>query len=821
MNISYNWLKKYINIDTPTDELSKILTSIGLEVGSEELIHTIKGGLEGLVVGQVLTCGKHPNADKLSVTTVDVGTGEPLPIVCGAPNIAAGQKVVVATVGTTLYSGEESFQIKKTKIRGEVSCGMICAEDEIGVGSSHDGIIVLPADTPIGTLAKDYYGVETDTRLEIDITPNRADATSHYGVARDIAAYYRLHDSAKGITLTLPSVDEFAVDNHDLPISIQVKNPEACPRYAGVTISNVEIKPSPTWLKNHLLAIGLRPINNVVDVTNFILHELGQPLHAFDADKISHKEVVVQTLPTKTKFTTLDEIERTLDATDLMICNGDEPMCIAGVFGGVSSGVTENTHNIFLESAYFNPVSVRKTAKRHTLNTDASFRFERGIDPDITVYALKRAALLIKEVAGGSISSEVIDLYPTPILPFDVILEKKKIDTLIGKKIADEQVKTIFDGLEIEIVQETSDSYQLKVPPYRVDVVRDVDVIEDILRLYGYNNVSHDDRLLSTLSYTQQPDSNRLQTLISEQLTAQGMNEILNNSLTKEKYYTELTTYPIKKSVKLLNALSTDLQLMRQTLLFGGLENIRRNISYKQTNLKLYEFGNCYQYDVHTTGADRQKAYTETYRLGIWLTGQNNADSWLNVQTPSNIFELKAYFLNVLERVGVDMSIIKANEFSNDLIEHGLVYTTQQGEEIGYFGMVGEKPKKLTDIKADVFYAELNWNNLLATISTGEVLYEELNKYPEVKRDFAFLLDKEITFAEIEQIAFDAERKLLKKVTLFDVYEGEKLEKGKKSYAINFVLQDRQKTLTDKVINKAMAKIRQQIEQKLNAKLRE
>lgn len=821
MNISYNWLKKYINIDTPTDELSKILTSIGLEVGSEELIHTIKGGLEGLVVGQVLTCGKHPNADKLSVTTVDVGTGEPLPIVCGAPNIAAGQKVVVATVGTTLYSGEESFQIKKTKIRGEVSCGMICAEDEIGVGSSHDGIIVLPADTPIGTLAKDYYGVETDTRLEIDITPNRADATSHYGVARDIAAYYRLHDSAKGITLTRPSVDEFAVDNHDLPISIQVKNPEACPRYAGVTISNVEIKPSPTWLKNHLLAIGLRPINNVVDVTNFILHELGQPLHAFDADKISHKEVVVQTLPTKTKFTTLDEIERTLDATDLMICNGDEPMCIAGVFGGVSSGVTENTHNIFLESAYFNPVSVRKTAKRHTLNTDASFRFERGIDPDITVYALKRAALLIKEVAGGSISSEVIDLYPTPILPFDVILEKKKIDTLIGKKIADEQVKTIFDGLEIEIVQETSDSYQLKVPPYRVDVVRDVDVIEDILRLYGYNNVSHDDRLLSTLSYTQQPDSNRLQTLISEQLTAQGMNEILNNSLTKEKYYTELTTYPIKKSVKLLNALSTDLQLMRQTLLFGGLENIRRNISYKQTNLKLYEFGNCYQYDVHTTDADRQKAYTETYRLGIWLTGQNNADSWLNVQTPSNVFELKAYFLNVLERVGVDMSIIKANEFSNDLIEHGLVYTTQQGEEIGYFGVVGEKPKKLTDIKADVFYAELNWNNLLATISTGEILYEELNKYPEVKRDFAFLLDKEITFAEIEQIAFDAERKLLKKVTLFDVYEGEKLEKGKKSYAINFVLQDRQKTLTDKVINKAMAKIRQQIEQKLNAKLRE
>lgn len=821
MNISYNWLKNYINIDTPADELSKILTSIGLEVGGQETIHTIKGGLEGLVVGEVLTCGKHENADKLSVTTVDIGTEEPLPIVCGAPNIATGQKVIVATVGTTLYDGEDSFLIKKSKIRGEVSCGMICAEDEIGIGSNHDGIIVLPSDTPIGTLAKDYYGVETDIRFEVDITPNRADATSHYGVARDIAAYYALHGSDREVKLTLPTIDTFEVDNNDLYIPIRVENSETCPRYAGITISNVQIKPSPSWLKNHLLSIGLRPINNVVDVTNFILHELGQPLHAFDADKISHKEIMVRTLPTKTKFITLDGEERDLDKEDLMICNGDEPMCIAGVFGGISSGVTENTHNIFLESAYFNPVSIRKTAKRHALNTDASFRFERGIDPNITLYALKRAAILIKEVAGGYISSEPIDLYPRPIQHFSITLEKDKIDTVIGKKIPKEEVEKILKGLEIEIVAETTENYQLKVPPYRVDVQRDVDVIEDLLRIYGYNNVENDDRLLSTLSYRQQPDTNRLQTLISEQLTSQGMNEVLNNSLTKEKYYTDLTTYPDTKSVKLLNALSTDLQLMRQTLLFGGLENIRRNVSYKQTDLKLYEFGNCYQYDMNGTHADRQKAYKETYHLGIWITGNNNTDSWLAKSYKSNIFELKAYFLNILERMGVDFAKVKVEKIQNELISTGLKYTTQQGMEIGYFGVVSPKAKGLTDVKVDVFYADLYWDNILSVIGAEEVIYQELSKYPEVKRDFAFLLDKKTTFAEIEKIAFDAERKLLKKVTLFDVYEGEKLEKGKKSYAINFILQDVHKTLTDKVINKSMNNIRQQIEQKLNAKLRD
>ena len=595
MNISYNWLKQYINIDVTPDALSKALTSIGLEVGGVEEVQTVKGGLEGLVIGEVLTCGAHENSDHLHVTTVNVGAGEPLQIVCGAPNVAAGQKVVVATVGTKLYSGDESFSIKRSKIRGVESLGMLCAQDEIGIGTSHDGIIVLPADVPVGTLAKDYYGIKSDYLLEVDITPNRVDAASHFGVARDLAAFFALKD--KSVQLTRPSVDAFAVQNTNLTIPVVVENTDACPRYSGVTISGVTVTESPEWLKNYLQIIGLRPINNIVDATNFVLHELGQPLHAFDADKIKGGEVRVKNMPEGTVFTTLDGVERKLNAADLMICNAENAMCIGGVFGGLDSGVTETTKNVFLESAYFNPVTIRKTARRHGLNTDASFRYERGCDPTNTIYVLKRCALLIQEVAGGQISSEIVDVYPEEVKPFVVELSLRKINTLIGKEIGKENIETILAALEMKIVSQNEEGYVLHVPVYRVDVQRDVDVIEDILRIYGYNNVEIGDTLKSNLSFGTKPDSYKLQHLISEQLTAQGFNEVLNNSLTKGGYYTDLTSYPADNSVKMLNPLSSDLNVMRQTMLFGGLENIARNINRKNADLKFYEFGNCYYYN--------------------------------------------------------------------------------------------------------------------------------------------------------------------------------------------------------------------------------
>ena len=592
MNISYNWLKQYINIDITPDELSKALTSIGLEVGGVDEVQTVKGGLEGLVIGEVLTCANHENSDHLHVTTVNVGAEEALQIVCGAPNVAASQKVVVATVGTKLYSGEESFTIKRSKIRGVESMGMICAEDEIGIGTSHDGIIVLPLEAVVGTLAKDYYGIKNDYLLEVDITPNRVDAASHFGVARDLAAFFALKNPA--IKLTKPSVDAFKVQNTNLTIPVTVENTEACPRYSAVTISGVKVTESPEWLKNALLVIGLRPINNIVDITNYVLHELGQPLHAFDADKIAGGEVRVKCMSKGTPFISLEGTERKLNAADLMICNAEKPMCIGGVFGGLDSGVTETTQNVFLESAYFNPVSIRKTARRHGLNTDASFRFERGCDPTNTIYVLKRCALLIQEVAGGTISSEIVDVYPQEVKPFEVEITLQKINTLIGKEIGKENIETILGALEMKIVNRTDEGYTLHVPAYRVDVQRDVDVIEDILRIYGYNNIEIGEKLMSNLSYSSKPDSHKLQNLIAEQLTAQGFNEILNNSLTKGGYYTDLTSFPAALSVKIINALSSDLNVMRQTLLFGGLENIAYNVNRQNADLKFYEFGNCY-----------------------------------------------------------------------------------------------------------------------------------------------------------------------------------------------------------------------------------
>lgn len=614
MNISYKWLSEYITCDKTAEELAKILTSIGLEVGYVEKVQTVKGGLEGLVVGEVLTCVDHENSDHLHVTTVNVGSGEPLQIVCGAPNVAAGQKVIVATIGTVLYDGDESFTIKRSKMRGVESFGMICAEDEIGVGTAHDGIIVLPADTPAGMKAAEYFGIEDDYVIEVDITPNRADATSHYGVARDLAAYFEAHQES--YTLKRPSVDAFAVADNSLPIDIQLVNPDRCPRYSGITVNNVKVGESPKWLKERLSTIGIRPINNVVDVTNYILHAFGQPLHAFDASKIVGNTVKVQTVAEGTKFVTLDGVERTLSDQDLMICNALEPMCIGGVFGGLKSGVTEHTDSVFIESAYFNPVSIRKTARRFGLNTDASFRYERGIDPHQTVYILKYAAMLIAELTGGKISSEISDVYPTPIDDFTVEVSHSKINTLIGKDIDDDMLQRIFKGLEMEVLSHTDGGYTLRVPAYRVDVQRDVDVIEDILRIYGYNNVEISDRLVANISFSKGVDSSRWQNTISEQLTANGFNEILNNSLTKAAYYADQQEYPLDHCVKIINSLSQDLSVMRQTLLYGGLESIAHNANRQNADLKMYEFGNCYHFDESRRNADnRLSPYSEEYHL--------------------------------------------------------------------------------------------------------------------------------------------------------------------------------------------------------------
>lgn len=819
MNISYNWLKQYINIDVTPDDLSKALTSIGLEVGGVEEVQTVKGGLEGLVIGEVLTCENHENSDHLHVTTVNVGEPEPLQIVCGAPNVAAGQKVVVATVGTKLYSGEESFSIKRSKIRGVESFGMICAEDEIGIGTSHDGIIVLPANAQVGTLAKDYYGIKSDYLLEVDITPNRVDAASHYGVARDLAAYFALKNP--DIKLCKPSVEAFAVQNSKLSIPVTVENPEACPRYSALTISDVTVKDSPEWLKNALLTIGLRPINNIVDVTNFVLHELGQPLHAFDADKINGKQVRVKCMPEGTPFVTLDGVERKLNAADLMICDAEKPMCIGGVFGGLTSGVTETTTNVFLESAYFHPVSIRKTARRHGLNTDASFRFERGCDPTNTIYVLKRCALLIQEVAGGTISSEIIDVYPQEVKPFEVSVSVQKINSLIGKEIGREAIETILNALEMKIVERNDEGYLLHVPVYRVDVQRDVDVIEDILRIYGYNNVEIGDKLMSTLNYGAKPDSHKLQNMIAEQLTAQGFNEILNNSLTKGAYYTDLTSFPEANCVKIINALSSDLNVMRQNLLFGGLENISYNINRRNPDLKFYEFGNSYYYHAdNKKEGEATAAYSEDFHLGMWITGSKHEQSWSVADQKSSIYELKAYINNIFTRLGINLRKLVIGEYADDLLSEALTIYSPRGNKLAIYGIVHPKIRKRMDIEQEVYYADLNWKAIMNEITKHKVQYSEISKYPEVKRDLALLLNKSVTFAEIEKIAYDTERKLLKSVTLFDVYEGKNLEAGKKSYAVSFILQDETKTLTDNQIDAIMKKIIGNLENKVEAKLR-
>lgn len=821
MNISYNWLKEYLNFNLSPEEVSAALTSIGLETDGVEKVETIKGGLEGLVVGKVLTCVEHPDSDHLHITTVDLGDGIPTQIVCGAANVAAGQHVVVATVGTKLYDGDKEFAIKKSKIRGVESFGMICAEDEIGVGTSHDGIIELPETVKPGTLAKDYYNVKDDYMFEVDLTPNRIDAASHFGVARDLAAWMK----AQGMQADLhsPSVDAFHSDRADGAIPVEVECQEATIRYAGLTIRGVKVAESPEWLRNYLTAIGQRPINNVVDITNFILNAYCQPLHCFDLAKVKGNKIVVRPAAEGSKFVTLDGVERTMTARDLMICNAEEPMCIAGVFGGLESGVTEQTTDIFLESACFHPTWVRKTARRQGLNTDASFRFERGVDPNNVIYALKAAALLVKELAGGEICGEISDFYPAPVECPMVELSLDYMSRLIGKTLDKGLVKTILAALEMEIEKETDDVLTLRIPTYRVDVTRPCDVVEDILRIYGYNNVEFDETLHASLSYRQPTDdANQLQNLVSEQLTAAGYHEIMNNSLTAVSYYDGLEMYPLDNCVRLLNPLSSDLAVMRQTLVFGGLESLAHNINRKSANLLMYEFGNVYSFDPQAESTEEKPLapFAEEAHLGIWMTGDLHTANWTAPAVKSTVFDLKAVVENVFARLGVSQKELVAKQTSNDLFAACLEYRNRGGKLIGYVGVVSHKMLKKTDISQPVYFAELNWNALVKIALKKKVEYTDLPKSMPVKRDLALLIDAATTFADVETVIRNSEKRLLKSVTLFDVYEGKNLEAGKKSYAVSMTLQDDEKTLNDKQIDAVMKKIITNLQKQLGAQLR-
>lgn len=822
MNISYKWLKEYVDFDLSAEEVAVALTSIGLEVGSVEEVQTIRGGLKGLVVGHVLTCEAHPNSDHMHITTVDLGNGEaPTQIVCGAHNVAAGQKVIVATLGTKLYDGDSEFTIKKSKLRGVESNGMICAEDEIGVGTNHDGIMVLPAETQVGTPAAEYFGLESDFLIEVDITPNRADACSHWGVARDLYAYL-LRNNLPTV-LHRPTDETFSVDNHDLPIEVVVENTEACPRYCAVTVSGCEVKESPKWLQDKLTTIGLRPINNIVDITNYVMMAYGQPLHCFDADMVKGNKVVVKSMPEGTKFVTLDGEEHTLSDRDLAICNAEEPMCIAGVFGGKGSGTYETTTNVLFESAYFHPTWIRKSARRHGLNTDASFRFERGIDPDGQIYALKQAALLAKELAGGTISMEIVDVEaPGLTKKFEVELPYQYTTDIIGKDIPHTLIKTIVEALDMKVVEETPEALRLEVPAYRVDVQRPCDVVEDVLRIYGYNNVEIPTSLKSSLTIKGIHDvSFRLQTLVSEQLVGCGFNEILNNSLTREAYYNESKTYAPEHLVRLINPLSTDLNVMRQTLLFGGLESIAHNANRKASNLRFFEFGNCYHFDADKKNPEKVLAgYSEEQHLGLWLTGKRVEDSWAHADEASNIYELKAYALNVLKRLGISLAGLLVEDGKSDIFSKSIAVTDRNGKLYLELGLVKKTFLVACEVEQEVYYADFNWSLLMKKLPKKEVSYKELPKFPAVRRDLALLLDSSVKFADIERIAFATEKKLLHRVELFDVYEGKQLEAGKKSYAVAFTLQDETKTMNDKQTEAIMSKIIAQLEKQLGATLR-
>lgn len=820
MNISFNWLKTYVDFDLSAQEVAEALTSIGLEVGTVEEVQSVKGGLEGLVVGEVLTCVPHPNSDHMHVCIVNLGSGEPQQIVCGAPNVAAGQKVVVATIGTKLYDGDASFTIKKSKLRGVDSYGMICAEDEIGVGTSHDGIIVLPADTPAGLPAKDYYHIESDYVIEVDITPNRADACSHYGVARDLYAW--LVRNGHPTHLHRADVSGFAPDNHDLPIDVVVENAEACPHYCAVSLTDCHVAESPEWLQTRLRTIGVRPINNIVDITNYIMFAYGQPLHCFDADMVKGHKIVVKTLPDGTPFVTLDGVEHKLGERDLAICNADEPMCIAGIFGGKGSGTYETTRNVVLESAYFHPTWIRKSARRHGLSTDSSFRFERGIDPNGQLYALKEAAMLAKEIAGAKISMDIKEVGTREAAPFIVNLDYKYVHDLIGKEIPHEIIKEIVTSLEMRITEERTDGLTLAVPPYRVDVQRPCDVVEDILRIYGYNNIEIPTAVKSSLTIKGDVDrANKLENTVAEQLIGCGFNEILNNSLTRAAYYDGLASYASDNLVRLMNPLSSDLNALRQTLLFGGLESIRRNVNRKRANLRFFEFGNCYHFHAdQKDGKHVLSGYSEECHLGMWVTGKRVEGSWVHADEDSSVYELKAYAANVLTRSGVDINQFCVSKGTNDVFASSLTVASREGEVLMEFGVVSPRLLHLFDLSQPVYYADINWTLLTKKTRRHHITFAEISKFPAVSRDLALLLDKNVDFAEIERVAFATERKLLKKVELFDVYEGEHIESGKKSYAVNFVLQDETKTLTDKQIDKTMQNLIRNLQSQLGAQLR-
>lgn len=820
MDISYKWLKEYVDFDLAPQKVAEVLTSCGLEVGSLEEVQTIKGGLKGLYVGEVLTCDAHPDSDHLHVTTVDLGREEPSQIVCGAANVAAGQKVIVADIGCILYDGDKEFVIKKSKLRGVESYGMICAEDEIGVGTSHDGIIVLPADARVGQPAAEYYKLESDWLIEVDITANRSDALSHYGVARDLYAWLLQNGYTTG--LKRPDCEAFSVDNETLPIEVEVRNTEACKRYACVSISGCEVKESPEWLQNKLKVIGLRPINNIVDITNYVLMAYGQPLHCFDADLVKGHKIIVDSATEGEKFVTLDGVERTLSDKDLMIRNVEESMCLAGIYGGKGSGTYENTRDIVLESAYFHPTWVRKSARRHGLSTDSSYRFERGADPETTIYALKQAAILCRELAGGKISMQIKDVYPEEVKGFEVSLKYAYVDQLIGKQIGNDTIKSIVTSLGMDVLSENAEGLELKVPAYRVDVQRPCDVVEDILRIYGYNNVEIPAQLKSSLSVPGAADqSQKLETLIGEQLVGCGFNEILNNSLTKVSYYDSLNKYTEEACVKIMNPLSNDLGMMRQTLLFGGLESISYNVNRRNANLRFFEFGNCYHFNSAKADSEQPiKAYTEEYHLGLWVTGKRVEGSWAHADEKSSFYELHAYVQNIFARLGVPAGLLVTEKSDNNIYSSALVIKNRGGKFIAELGLVSEAMKKRFDLTSDVYFADIHWTNLMKCLRKGDVQFEEISKFPAVSRDLALLLDKEVEFAQVEQVAKQTEKKLLKKVELFDVYEGKNLPAGKKSYAVNFILQDEQSTLNDKQIDAIMKKLIANLTTKLGAELR-
>ena len=815
MNISYKWLKEYVDFDLTAQEVCDALTSTGLEVDALEEVQSIRGGLKGLYVGKVLTCEAHPNSDHLHVTTVDLGKGEPSQIVCGAPNVAAGQKVIVADLGCVLYDGDKEFVIKKSKLRGVDSNGMICAEDEIGVGTSHDGIIVLPEDAVVGTPAAEYYHLESDWLIEVDITANRADALSHWGVARDLYAW--LKRNGYQTALHKPSTEHFHVDNHNLPIEVKIENTEACKRYACVSVTDCEVKESPDWLKNKLTTIGLRPINNIVDITNYVMMALGQPLHCFDADMVKGHQIVVKTMPEGTSFQTLDGEEHKLSDRDLAICNAEDAMCIAGVFGGKGSGTYETTKNVVLESAYLHPTWIRKSARRHGLSTDASFRFERGVDPNGTIEALKYAAILCQELAGGKVSMEIKDVYPEPIESPIVDLKYSYVHSLIGKEIEHEMIKAICQSLEMEVLNETAEGLTLRVPAYRVDVQRPCDVVEDILRIYGYNNVEIPTQLKSSLVIKADEDrKHKLQNLVSEQLVGAGFNEILNNSLTKTAYYGDNETV-----VKIMNPLSSDLGVMRQTLLYGGLESVEHNVKRKNGNLRFFEFGNCYFFNPEKKNEDDPiQAYKEENFMGIWVTGKRVEGSWAHADEDSTYYEMAAHVQNILRRIGMKQGQLVQKKSENPNFAAGFVIENRGGKKLIEMGIVSKKLLKQFDLQQPVYFAELNWTQLMKATKKNEVNFTEIPKYPAVSRDLALLIDQNVEFAQIEQIARQTEKKLLKKVELFDVYEGDTLPAGKKSYAVNFILQDEEKTMGDKQIDAIMQKLIANIKKQLNAELR-